>query len=256
MAEPNPPECAECCVAYLDIMGYKQLVDEAVKQAKTRDEISRIRKAIDWVMDKPEWLGEARIRVFSDCVLVVAGSTEAACFSALECTMHVAGRLAYDDLCVRGALTYGLHFDDDVVLFSPALVTAYGMEKSEAFYPRVLVDSEFVDHCNAVASTERHRAFMRNIWDDQDRRAFLSYLGVISWEPAHEKQARNLLSGHKRNIERRLEQHADDPAVAAKYGWLASYHNRFCREALPPGVGEQYLIADASGQQPRELLSK
>ena len=256
MAEANAPECAEYCVAYLDIMGYKGLVDEAVKQKRTREEITRIQRAINWVMKKPEWLGEACIRVFSDCVLVVAGGTKAACFSALECTMHVAGRLAYENLFVRGALTYGLHFDDDVVLFSPALVTAYGMEKSEAFYPRVLVESKFTDHCNAVASTERHRALMSNIWNDHDRRAFLNYLGVISWESAHEESARNLLSGHKRNIEERLRMHADDPAVAAKYGWLASYHNRFCTEALPPDVGKQYLITDASAQQPYRPPSK
>jgi len=232
-----------CYVAYLDILGYKERVRDAVEKHVEAEEISKIGDAINEVRNAcEEWVFDSSIQVFSDCVLLSVPESENSCFGILYLAAHAIGRLAYRDFWVRGAVVRGFHYDQDGILFSPALIAAHRMEREDAFHPRVLVHPEVVRQCQEQALEEAERQMVGCIWPDNDGRGFLSYLGVTTCGCLGNEQAVVLLKAHGEHIARRLQDHEGSPPLVAKYEWLRHYHNRFCRQGLRPGEGDRYII--------------
>ena len=64
--------------------------------------------------------------------------------------------LALNDIWVRGAITYGETYFDEVgrQVVGPAYVNAYLLEESSAIYPRVILDSKIIKEFYFSSSTE------------------------------------------------------------------------------------------------------
>jgi hypothetical protein len=174
-------------------------------------------------------------RVLSDSICVWMPRTEGCPFEAIGFLMNVAGtvfHLATQGIFVRGAIVLDRHYADEAVLFGPALIRAYDMERHEAFYPRVLVDSSV---CTAFEEAVRLLPaapgsddwWRRLLTVRSDARLFLDHLWVSR---ATEGEG---LARHKQCIEENLAREARRPRVWAKYAWLAVYHNVFCAQAHP-----------------------
>lgn len=250
----------ECYVAYLDILGYSKRVRDNLEPPKARRMIEKIRKALDGVRQPPVDFAAygSRVRVLSDSVLIWCRADEEGCHTILRHATNVVGGLAFEDFWVRGAITKGWHYDDGRVLYSPAMIEAYEMESQDACYPRVLVETQVaLDYQNAGTGPGAHEHYAslwagrregpKRIWKDHDGRDYLNYLHWIhpadlDWEAKQE-----FLAVHRKNIVANLSRYDRDPRIAAKYGWLASYHNRYCTEWLTPDLAAEYLIR---GQPP------
>lgn len=214
-----------------------------------------------------ELIDRIRQQVLSDTIVLTCPVTKEGdgCFYALLFATTLVNALASKDFWIRGAITRGPHYHDDErgIVFSPAFVEAYMMGENEAFYPRVLVaekvskDAEQVRLVDTGQEGEdvlkQRRTFAQKaILIDRDGRCFLNYLSSIDadnllhWDEAPETyrwcDAEHIaLSRHAELIGRHLQEHAGNPRIAAKYGWLADYHNRFC-EALPKDLPDKYRI--------------
>ncbi|MEN6641401.1 MAG: hypothetical protein ABFE08_03035 [Armatimonadia bacterium] len=238
-------------VAYLDIMGYSELVREAGRSANPMATIDRVREAVSKVqLDHGrfhDWgaLEGVTTKVFSDSIIISSPGDQRGCFDAIRWTMNVVARLAHRDLWLRGAITFGAHYDEGGVLFSPALVKAYEMEQKDAFYPRVLVTQSVIQTCRAEPDTDRREWLLSAIQRDHDRAYFLNYLALIMPGAIRQSDEHQLLWTHKAHIEDRLKKHRNQPRIAAKYGWLADYHNRFCERALDDEGARTYLIKES-----------
>jgi hypothetical protein len=139
--------------------------------------------------------------------------------------------LAVRGIFVRGAVVRGGHFADETVLFSPAFIAACDIERREAFYPRVLVDATVwgaYDKATAELVPKPGSEFLRQLLCmDSDGRWYLNYLWGFRAHPE------GGLEEHKRRVEENLTTWRQRPAIRAKYGWLASYHNCFCGWVFP-----------------------
>lgn len=247
-------------VAYLDIMGYKELIRASTDRAAALVQIGRLRGALV----QRHWVREltvnpyTSVRVEPDAVVVSCSYAPVGCFEIVRWAMNViGGGMAYRDFWVRGAVTRGYHYDDGEVMFSPAMVEAYETERQEAFYPRVLASAQVAQDCDRVglgadaglrspAHWDLLRATLKDsIWMDAGGRRFLNYLSLIDRQRLQSEQPEQaFLRSHVQTIADHPREHAGEPRIAAKYGWLASYHNRFCRECLPPDLTAQYRIPD------------
>jgi len=74
-------------------------------------------------------------------------------------------------LFVRGSLVYGDLYDDDNIMFGPALINAYKMEK-KADWARVILDHNIIELFNSL--NEQHIGV--NIRSLNDKYLFLDYL--------------------------------------------------------------------------------
>ncbi|MEI6501317.1 MAG: hypothetical protein WCP21_09875 [Armatimonadota bacterium] len=236
-------ELTRSYVAYLDIIGYTTLVEEAVRRETVQQTVQRLLDATEGAKQACEgWIADRSMEVFSDCVLLALPESTGTALGILQYAAHVTGRLAYHDFWVKGAIVHGLHIHRDSVLFSPALVAAHGMEQTEAFHPRVLVDDEVVKRCRESVSDGGDEELLNGIWCDNDGRSFLNYLGLTAGRDPQHSESRTLMMTHQRNLQNQLCTPGLKPRYAAKYAWLASYHDRFCLEGLPHGEGTEYLI--------------
>jgi len=58
---------------------------------------------------------------------------------------YIQARLAEDGTLIRGATTIGDIYVNDRLIFGPALIRAYELERGVASYPRIILDSRVFD---------------------------------------------------------------------------------------------------------------
>ncbi|MGB2799500.1 MAG: hypothetical protein WBC82_06625 [Dehalococcoidia bacterium] len=76
---------------------------------------------------------------------------------------------------IRGAIVYGDVYADENVIFGPALIDAYRLErcKAKAAWPRVLIDKSLLDK---TTKEERRRDSFEFLRQDDDNLVYLDYL--------------------------------------------------------------------------------
>lgn len=248
------PRCEQRWLAFLDILGYEDLVKTSQADGDSHLVIQWLQDALDVPFAMPERLAATRtmrdlsIRAFSDCLCF---STKGGIMHSVGLLILVAGavmQLAVKGIVVRGGVVRGEHFDDGKVLFSPALIAAYHLERDEAIYPRILLAPEVVEDWaqNTVGDAE---GLDELVWRDWDGRHFLNYLQTLAVDPPGLRRGNlTLLRDHGIVVEYGLQNEIERPRVLAKYHWLGNYHNRFCRSALPHDLVSAYLVAGVSEQ--------
>ncbi|MEN6403355.1 MAG: hypothetical protein ABFD94_15555 [Armatimonadia bacterium] len=263
-AECSPPSW----VAVLDIMGYKELVRQASSNATIAETtIGTLSDALRDVTSLWSLVGNEAtdISIISDSVCVSWGVCEMPSLGVVNDVSAICLEFLEKGLFLKGSLAFGQHHNDGKVLFSQAFIDAYNGQEDEAFYPRVLCDYSSPDptlpgyvksllvsytEVDRVNKANGHTIRFDGIWQDCDGRFFINYLSGIdmSGDP-HTAHPQSLLMRHKKLISCRLKHFQDEGnrRIAAKYGWLASYHNRFC---LSRGMSGDYMIESAPSQRP------
>jgi hypothetical protein len=129
---------------------------------------------------------------------------------------------------LRGALTMGDVYLREGLLFGPALVEAYDLERLRAVNPRIVLSDD------AVAAM-RHEmeqygpeegAYLR---EEQDGTIFIDYLDILldDLDPVPS------IERHRDVVRAKLDAHTGDSGRWEKYRWVAEYHDAYCREQLP-----------------------
>lgn len=137
--------------------------------------------------------------------------------------------LAQQGLFLRGGLADGSLYLSEQFAYGSALVDAYALESGVAHYPRIVTS----DGCHARLEGE----FMPEVLDallarDHDGLRFVSYLGLLL-DPAGDRDALAVLARHREEVAKQLAATEGVARLSAKYGWVADYHDRFCRAHFP-----------------------
>lgn len=133
-------------IAFLDILGGKQLI------AQNADEsLNLVHKSYTDAIKKYKNMAEPNfvlpnINIFSDNITVSFGiddnfdnSYECIMSVILFCAILTVQFLA-NGLLIRGGITVGYCFSDDLMVWGKALVRAYEIESTIAIYPRIIID--------------------------------------------------------------------------------------------------------------------
>lgn len=236
-------------VALIDILGFRSIVEEAVKAGEERQKIRELVGALGTARN-PAWhvqhaLRELRlsIRMFSDtiCVAAPAGHPSTGAV-VIQAALTVQQTLACSyGMLVRGAVVRGMHHDNDDLIFSPALIEAHEAEQTRAVYPRILVLEDGDPFGEEEYTGDQFDQFCRSLLlSDVDGQRFLSYLNGVQFRDPD--KGRQILMDHKRHILGGLDDYAAKPRVLAKYRWAATYHNRFCCDTLCQPDNRDLLI--------------
>ena len=244
-APTGEAELVRSCVLFLDVLG----VEAGACGEERLDFLRRLRQA----------LREARTSVgiehqklhvralFSDSLIagfpLVGGLEPAEVIGPAEV---MAARLQLElikrGFFLRGGLSFGEHYMDEDLAFGPALVEAAVLER-KALMPRVVLSK-------SAAAAERKVLDRLQDSDDSPQRqyllidadvTFISYLDVVI-DVSHDEETRDALAQHRDAVLQKLREHAGQPAIEAKYLWVARYHNFVCRERAPKSLGCDHLI--------------
>jgi len=233
--------------ALMDILGYSEMVRQAANTNQQQHFLEKIHQALTecraWLEDK-EFSEEFKslspddgfaLKAFTDNIVIAWPI-----YDDGEMEFGVAFlKLAYFQLqmvnkgfFVRGALSVGSAYVDDIVVSGDALMEAYTAESALARDPRIILAS------SAVNTVRKHLTYYakkewapqsRDLLCDSDGQWFLNYLDCILLPVEHNGDPlyEDLLL-HKTAVEEQLKRNRAKPSIWSKYAWVAGYHNYFC----------------------------
>lgn len=141
-------------VAFIDILGFKSKVEEAVYSKDVADKLHDALKCIlnikkcndntDSFMSMKEYGVE--VTTFSDSAVISypADNIDNLFYLILD-IIHLQLELACRDVLLRGGITMGALYHDGDIVYGPAMNQAYYMESCDAVVPRILVDKCAID---------------------------------------------------------------------------------------------------------------
>lgn len=255
----------ERIVAFVDILGFASLIKEYDKEHKheiltdlhnaVHSSVQVLQHSFSAANDiSRQWDVKKylEVKLFSDCLCISTPVQHESLnfyyhfrfFYMYLATYQVV--LMEKGYFVRGGMTIGSYYSDDLMIFSGGLVDAYELEHKYANTPRVLVDDKVLAPLKAFMTTENSVAINRMIAIDKtDERAFVNpfnYLrvtapdadkmaqefierigipGIIdTFEEADHKAMGELIIKVEAKIEVEKLKNAGNTKVLSKYEWL------------------------------------
>ena len=244
--DPSSPELLPAIVLYADILGFRQMTEDALKLGKETDFLLRIKRSLAKAYERVDWASKFYgdgpavfdVKVFTDNIVVAFPLLDPNReFGELELTTLLGvvaefqALLAVDGFLLRGAITHGQHYQDDEIVYGKALLEAVDHDKSGG--PPRMVIGDSVEPLIAKHLTWRfggptpHHYHL--LEDPCDERLFVNYLRVAFENFPDGPVDYELLHSHRQMVSKGLREYKSTPTVHEKYVWAANYHNYVCR---------------------------
>lgn len=181
---------------------------------------------------------------------------------ALFNSAHISLELLNEGYIVRGGITYGDVYYDDLSFFGPAVDRAYEIESKEAVTPRILIDqafgSDLFEHENKIytevfgkSNPMYHslpkRSYIPTIAIKDGKDYILNILYILEMESSaalqrstitHEALKNNLL----KKMESETKKHPWNSKVRPKLEWMKQYLDNSKVSLVEPQHGSSYLL--------------
>lgn len=243
---PPKKETKTCAIAYLDLLGTTARI--------ARDEdgryLNQLRAIYNMAVQYSENKALAgsrcsgiRTKIFSDNIIMAVPLDDGGDAAAVRRLLGFAAvfqnyAAMAGNWLVRGGVTIGSLFLDEVLVWGSGLVRAYELEDRIALYPRIVMDQTVLDLCGTESG------FFRR---DMDGRFYLDYLSFMEYRdagggdnfvPVMQQSFQALLA----EIRTPGGEYAERPYQ--KLQWHRNYVNAWYRERHP-GAGLLPLEEDA-----------
>lgn len=152
-------------VAFLDILGFKEYVKNYVSgdtailnkiQTALENASNNVYHTIKINEESDDMNFEINYNQFSDCTSISfwhpslhlkenTDSVNPGLLTAILILRDFQIELLESDVYIRGGLSFGIHFENNNMIFSEGLVNSYELESKKALYPRIIFDNEVSD---------------------------------------------------------------------------------------------------------------
>jgi hypothetical protein len=224
-------------VAFIDILGYSNLVSDYFEVTKANTSLlMRIESIIDEAFRLDELMLKqlsSKIMFLSDS-LIISIERKSTDYRELDMLFaflsYLQSKCLNEGIYIRGAVSEGPHHEKNnknyQVLISKALVNAVMIEKSEAIYPRIVID-EFLMRDLYKNGKKGNYVFI-NI--EAGCHFIDFYNGILTWYHYNEKKEsmNDILSKIIDDVTRQIEQNRMDKHIAEKYEWILKYLSWRC----------------------------
>lgn len=198
-AEEQQHQYSDYLVAFLDILGFKGIVDRSVWDSEYYKKILSALRKIEHVVNHniEKQISENRkvnMTQFSDSLVISRPNHDLALWPMIMDLDLIQKILAKEGILVRGGLTSGLLYHKGNIAFGPAFIRAYELESKEAIYPRIIIDPDLLD-----APSDEIKAGLIYSWkksnlkEDADGYYFINFLGGYFSDPNDSKELEEML---------------------------------------------------------------
>ncbi len=233
----------EAVISYVDILGFKDIIDRSTSDPQHVKKVSDLLAAVrDDLGYRPKGRRggntsfDFRAENFSDLTVrtrfISGSSTYKAAVQEIGYLARTQFELAVtEDVLIRGGICSGLIVSNSDVTFGPGLVKAYTLESEYAVYPRLVVDRDLV---KLLLESDPDGQAAQLLRRGDDGAYFVDYLFSALqrclWMDEH-RDARRLASQHRDFILERIQKDLSTAheRVKQKLMWLALYHNSTLR---------------------------
>jgi hypothetical protein len=265
-----PPKVLRSAVVYMDVLGYTDMAKQAEQAAHQNPFLIRLHEAL---RESQEWLrghdtnfpqiGEKdfyALKAFTDNIVMGWPIREPPGRDDSEGELgFIFDRVSLFQLLmanagffVRGAVSLGDTYVDDIVVFGSAFTEAHEGETHLARDPRIVLTksaTEAVQLHLTYYSCPEYSPQNDYLYRDADGQLFLNYLNAVLVAEDELGPDYDVLLQHKQITENRLRDFRSEPRIWSKYAWVANYHNFFC-EQYPQHFDDSHKI-DWSGTHGR-----
>lgn len=240
--EGEGPRLRESVVAFMDILGYRDMAGNASAAGREAETalLQRLHSALEYNQKlikgelTPPKLGlkdSYAVKAFTDNIVIgwpIYRDAESELFSAFFNVSFFQFNMVLEEFFIRGGLSIGNLYMDDVAVFGEGLNKAYDAEARLARDPRIVLESSAE---KAIEARMEHYPELNELCRDSDGKLFVNYLDttVLVAEDDNGPFYDDLLK-HKEVVERALAKHKSNPMIWIKYAWAANYHNYFCEQ--------------------------
>jgi hypothetical protein len=242
--KPYPAAYEERLCLFLDILGFKNHVDESAKEEdKSKKSVSRpmtvarlygaldaIDKAMKFTVDGLGFDTTKAVTQFSDSIVVSYKLDEVSAVFDMLYDIHLLQiNLIQRGILVRGAITSGQLIHDERLVFGPALNEAVEFEKL-AMYPRVILSQEIIElgksrHAKHHSSTDEEKSIMSLLKQDLDGMFYIDYFSVSPGEFDEEWDGLYNHMVELRELIKRMSQLTRNPSIKIKHSWMRHKFN-------------------------------
>lgn len=169
----------EYIIAFIDFLGTTNLIcsDSQNDSLNYMHNLYQFSIDISKKLDKPE-SDDLVIKVFSDNIVLAKklSTDKEQRYKDIACLIKAAARFQITSVSegvgylVRGGITIGDLFVDEMMVYGKALVKAYGLESKTAIYPRIVFDKK------TAYEIKKYENLLSFINEDFDGVDFLNYL--------------------------------------------------------------------------------
>ena len=207
-------------VAFIDILGSsKAIKEDSQKSLKVmHSAYENALKGFNNIFDNKNI--KPTVKIFSDNIAVSVpclDGLEKPCFLAVAMMSAVIQvEFLKEKYLTRGGIAMGDYFCDDVMVWGNALVKAYELESKIAFYPRVIIEPDFI--AKLKLATEAGNTHCKE-WIKQDKDSFfyIDYLNNCL------QNAWMLCLGMLETSDKEVGKALNDVKVCQKWLWLKCY---------------------------------
>lgn len=141
----NRIQCNVYYVAFLDLLGAKNIIENDTADEHLNN-IHNIYQSWKTILGNAISFEEIEIKIFSDNIFIATkcdgNHTLYEFCKAVSCIIEHFVKCGYK---VRGGITRGGIFIDDLMIWGKALVAAYKLESCKAKYPRIIVNQNVAE---------------------------------------------------------------------------------------------------------------
>lgn len=228
----------ERIVAFVDILGFKSMVD---KSEESYQEQNRIMEAMDIIhgyktmndkfLDGGLLELGIQITTFSDSVIISYPITyDGGIFFIMLDLIHLQIDLLRLGMFIRGGISVGNAHHDEFNAFDPAIVKAYELESTMAIYPRIIISEDTL--ITGVKNSPSHQneydlnLLLTLLKKDNDGWLYLDYLKQYEELDYPETDYYKLLKTIRNILVDRLNVYnSKSLKIYSKYRWLLNYWN-------------------------------
>lgn len=252
-------------VAFLDILGFKSILDETVDKKgedveEKIDSVVSAYQAIRDVWDLDNGLGFAEYRkadskqvsIFSDSIVVSfkVEDPSQVFFTLLEIKNVIMLLLSRKILC-RGAVSIGKFIHTESYLFGPALVEAYTLESKAAMYPRVILDNSVIEagskYSSVHHSSKTEKEYVKSLLEqDSDGMYYVDYFFKARSELNDpENDFPSYIDNLGEIIRKGLmgSSHHSKADLRVKYSWMRERYNRMVETVTNKKVVQNLILS-------------
>jgi len=222
-------------IAYIDILGTKDTInsDASDNHLKALHDLYNKTLTNIYAIKHQLALEDIKIKIFSDNIIFALKVNKTLKKETIiEYLSNIVYMLRFFQLytllsghAIRGCVTFGKLFINDVFTYGKGLLTAYKMEENLAIFPRILVDQ------NLLQDIEYNKSITMYLKKDFDGIYFIDF-----FEPLFSGTC-DLTLMDIRQIIVYLTQQANDIKPKQKYYWLINKFNEKCNKKY-----KKYLI--------------
>lgn len=237
MSYQNNIEYEERLVAFLDILGFKSLINQ--NKADSIETIKVVNKEIQYTLkiisEENNTDDDISLKLFSDCFCVSSNDI----LIILKKLSYIQFYLSMKGIFLRGALSKGLHYENENIIFSKGLINAYELEQT-ARYPRIIVSKSLLKEYEKIII----EGCILTAPDD------IPFIHYLNQKPYYEDVPieNELLEDHKKSIIQQVEKNVTIPNIIEKYRWAAEYHNYTVESLMNPEDLEEDYYKDTMAE--------